>query len=327
MRIQAVQKMMKNRPANRAALVERLEGRQLLSVSIDQPTLYFSNAKGSTASVPQLVTLTNTGSTSIQYSGATITVDPTDFKISSQPTAGTTIVPNGTIQVGVTFTAPSTTSGVTLHTAALTIATTDATNPSVISNLRALALTGYQGGPEPSLTQIVNTLHQEASFTDGFTTLTLPYTLNSSNQTVAYTNETIAQTFVKAGAGSITVQPLATFGPAASVPFSGNDYTWGYYTPNNASAQTPVFSGTTAVGSPTGSDGQTVDPTLTPAAGATVNSTGRIISFDPGSSPFGIYGFFPVDNPVLTAYSQDLLNAATPDGGTDKNRRIRFLAQ
>jgi hypothetical protein len=308
-------------------MVEHLEDRQLLSVTIDKSTMYYSNAKatGNPASVPQVVTLTNTGSSSINFTSATITGDTTDFLISSKPAANAVIPANGTIQVGVTFTAPSTTSTVTLHTAAVTIVTTDTTTPSIVSNLRALALTGYQGGPEPSLEQVVTTLYQ-IPFNDGFstTTLTLPYTLNAGLQTVAYTNETVAQTFVKAGTGPVTVQPLATFGPAASVPFSGSDYTWGYYTPGSATATTAVYSATTAVGSPTGSDGQTVRPTLHPAAGATLNATGDVVSFDPGSSAFGIYGFFPVVSPVLTSYSQDLLNAATPNGGTDKNRRIRF---
>jgi hypothetical protein len=306
--------------------VEGLEDRRLLSVAVDNATLVFSNAKatGNPPSAPRLVTLTNTGSSSIDFSSAIISGDTTDFAISSEPAANTVIAPGGTAAVGITFTAPSSTSAVTLHTATLSINTTDAANPTVNVNLRALALTGYQGGPEPSLAQVVDTLYQ-IPVNIGFplTTLTLPYELNGVD-TVSYGSEDVTQLFQKASSGPVTVKPLATFGPAASVPYTGADYTWGYYTPGNSSATTAVYSATTPLGSPSGGDGQTVNPIAHPASPNTVSTDGdNTVTFDPGANPFGIYTFFPVTSPNITDYSQDYLNAATPIG-TNEFRRIRF---
>ena len=306
--------------------VESLEHRRLLSVAVDNAMLVFSNAKatGNPPSAPRLVTLTNTGSSSIDFSSAVISGDTTDFAISSAPAANTVIAPGGTAAVGVTFTAPSTTTAVTLHTATLTINTTDTVNPTINVNLRALALTGYQGGPEPSLAQIFDTLYQ-IPVNIGFplTTLDLPYELNGVD-TVPYGSEDVTQLFQKASSSPVTVKPLATFGPAASVPYTGTDYTWGYYTPGQKSATTAVFSATTPVGSPSGGDGQTVNPIAHPVSPNTVSTDGNnVVTFDPGTNPFGIYTFFPVTSPNLTAYSQDYLNAATPIG-TNEFRRIRF---
>jgi hypothetical protein len=313
------------------AVSESLERRQLLSAAVDNATLYFSNAKasGNPPSAPRLVTLTNTGAGSINFSSAVLTGNSTEFAISSEPAANTVITPGGTVQVGITFTAPSTTSGVTLYTSGVAINTTDASNPSLNVNLRAFALTGYQGGPEPSLGQIFDTLYQlpinVANPPSTLNTLDLPYQLNG-NQTVLYGEEVVAQTFVRATAAPVTIDPLATFGPAASVPFSGADYTMGIYTPGNGASTNPVFSATTPVGSPTGGDGQTVNPIAHPVAPGTVSTDGNnIVSFDPGNSPFGVYNFFPVVSPTLTAYSQDSLNNSIPINNiAHQTRRIRF---
>jgi methionine-rich copper-binding protein CopC/uncharacterized membrane protein len=297
---------------------------------VDNSTLVFTNAKatGNPPSAPRLVTLTNTNATSINFTSAVITGDTTDFAISSQPAANAVIAPGGMVTVGVTFTAPSSTSTVTLHTATLTINTTDTINPAIAVNLRAFALTGYQGGPEPSLGQILDTLYQlpinVANPPSTLNTLDLPYQLNGT-MTVPYGDEVVAQTFVKASSAPVTVEPLVTFGPASTPP-GGTDYTWGVYTPGNAASTSPVYSATTPVGSPSGGDAQTANPIAHPVAGDTVSTDGNnIVSFDPGNSDFGVYTFFPVETPNLTAYSQDSLNNSIPINGiAHQTRRIRF---
>jgi len=105
-----------------------------------------------------------------------------------------------------------------------------------------------------------------------------------------------------AGAGPVTITPLASF-DAASQPV----LRFGYYTPGDPTDQTELFTLMQ-------SDAQTVNPT---AQGAT--------SFDPGSNTFGLYAIYPgvstSNGQPDTHYSEDAFNTLDPT----YHRKFRFF--
>jgi hypothetical protein len=114
--------------------------------------------------------------------------------------------------------------------------------------------------------------------------------------------EAVLQRLVKAGSGPVTVSLLGTFDTGTQPALR-----FGYYTPGDPTDLSELFSINRA-------DAQTVNPT---AQGAT--------SFDPGSSPFGLYASFPgistSTGQLDVHYSEDPLNTLDPA----HPRKFRFF--
>ncbi|WP_218566277.1 malectin domain-containing carbohydrate-binding protein [Vallicoccus soli] len=160
--------------------------------------------------------------------------------------------------------------------AALRIATTSTGSPLVEVGLHGLATPGEQGGNEPPLKAVVDTLGHPVDV--GGTGLILGTGAAPIGEEVA------AQQFVKAGTAPVTLTPVARYSPDEVLPF-------GWYP---ATAGDPELR---EVGVIALDNEQTLNPAVQPGGSA---------SFDPGTAPFGLY----VDSKSFgrVSYTQDGLN-------------------
>ncbi len=267
---------------------------QEANISANKGTLYFNDPSDGTASNPQTISVTNSGNFDLVIPAGGLTVGGADagqFTLVSPTTLPLTIAPGNSADIQIAF-APST-NGVMVAT--LNIQSNDPDTPTLTIQLRGLGHTAFQGNGEPPLRQILDLF--EIPIDVGFTGLTTPYVDALIGEEVAQ------QTLKKAGPGSITIEPLASFGPA-STP----DYRFGWYLPGQSSTPTELFTAE-SLNPVSGGDGQTVNPVI---------ETG-VTQFDPGTQAFGIYGEFPSQG-TRRAFSENALN--TFDG--TNTRKIRF---
>jgi fibronectin type 3 domain-containing protein len=275
------------------------------TASVNAPTFYFNDPANTPASPQQTLTITNTGNQPLSIPAGGLSVVGTDgslFPVSSSIAFPTIIPVGGSIQVGLQFLPGNASLGI--HTAQLQIQSNDALNPIVTVNLRGLVTSGTGGTKEPSLQRILQ-LYQipDNVGTNDASQTNLPTPPLSPN------DEVVMPRLQKAGAGPVTITPLASFGASIS-PTSG----LGYYSPGTYDSRTPLFSFDAA-------NSQTVNPVPT-----------GVTSFDPGSAIFGLYASFdafsgptgangaPSANPRF-AYSEDSLNLWDTSGN---NRKVRF---
>jgi fibronectin type 3 domain-containing protein len=301
-----------NAPARvRHAIVETLETRTFLSVSASTNVLVFNASipgysGGGVASPAETVTLTNTGSTAIIFSGGiSVVADPSDssneaaqFAITNAGSLPGSLGAGQSITVSVDYTASVAN---TIQKALLQIVSNDPANPDVLISLRGLGTPGFFGTAEPSLVNILRASNIPTIVGAG------PNDSDASNSQYPEVPDTSSQEvplqrLVKAGPGPVTITPLASFN--ASNPTT---VVFGYYTPGDPTDTTQLFTIAQA-------DAQTVNPTL---LGAT--------SFDPGSGEFGLYATFPgvatgTSQPD-THYSEDPLNTLD----TQYPRKFRFF--
>ena len=110
------------------------------STSVSPTALVFGTVTLNTLSTPQLVTLSNAGTTSVTYSLAIAGTNLLDFAVASN-SCGTgltgTVAANSSCTIGITFTPTIT----VLESASLVITTSDITNPTF-----TVSLTGTGGG-------------------------------------------------------------------------------------------------------------------------------------------------------------------------------------
>jgi len=296
------------------AVVETLEGRALMSAaSVDASVLVFNSAlPGTTGAGPSHIeplTLTNTGAgvLSIPAGGASIVADPNaaaelavslpgDFAVTNLASLPINIGPGQSANIDVQYTASQV--GVMFESAILQVQTSDST---LSIQLHGLSTSGQFGTSEPSLVQILRandipTIVGAGPNDANYLNSQYPITPDASS------SEVTMPRLVKAGAGPVTITPLASFNSSVPTPLQ-----LGYYAPGDATDLTQLFT----VGQ---SDAQTVNPT---ALGAT--------SFDPGSSTFGLYASFPgttISNGALdTHYSENALNTLDPS----QPQKFRFF--
>lgn len=261
-------------------------------------TYYFNDVRGGAASTAQKVTIKNTGTATLDLSSASFTgTNASMFQLGTPSGVPATLKPGESATVLVQFNAPSTTTA-GIKTATLVVNSNDPNNPSLNINLRGLATVGTGGQNEPSLQRVldlfqlgVNVGDVDASNTNLFSNA---QPLNSIN------DEVYVQRLIKAGAGNVTIEPLATFaGGSPAVRF-------GYYNTATPGNRNEVL---TLAG---GSDAQSVNPIV--ASGST--------TFDPGAKAFGLYFQFPVLKTLQ--YSEDALN--TTEQTVANRRKVRFYA-
>lgn len=281
--------------------IESLETRCLFSALTPSATVLVLNASttGGQPSHTDTLKLTNSGSSSLSLSGVSVVGDPSaggdqsgDFHITSG-SLPSSLAAGASTQVTVNFTASVAN---TIEKALLNVSGGGSILASI--QLHGLGTNGQFGYNEPSLANIL-------------TSFDIPTNIGVSDPSNSYypeapgasSQEVPMQRLVKAGAGPVTIQMLASFNSAAtpSVRF-------GYYDPGNASSTNELFTINQA-------DAQTVNPT---AQGAT--------NFDPGSNEFGLYATFPgtttSNNQPDVHYSEDSLNTLDPT----HPRKLRFFA-
>ena len=262
------------------------------SIRLSRGALVANAVRGSTSLAAKLV-VTNTGSAPLSVTGLAISgTDAGTFSVSDAGGLPGVLNAGASATVSVVY---KPVSGTTLgiHTATLSVGSSDSAAPSIAVALRGLATAGTGGQLEPSLQRVLDLYQLGVATGDknaADTNLFAPGAALGAN------DEVLAPKLVKAGPGAVTIQPLASF--AAGTPVSQV----GWYAASDSSSKTQVLSVNTA-------EGQTVN--VTPA-GST--------QFDPGSTVFGLYASFPIF--TNTAYSEDSLNV---DEQTVANRRkVRF---
>jgi uncharacterized repeat protein (TIGR01451 family) len=234
------------------------------------------DAVQNTTTAPQSVTLTNVGAGNLDITGATIIgANPTDFTLTNPPGGPITLVPGGTTTFNITFNpAPA---SIGALSATLQITTNDGGQPTLNVGLFGLGTLGLEGLNEPTFQNVVNTLGYAINV--GGAGLTI------GTGAAAIGDEVLQPLFQKAGAGVVTMLPVARYSPSETLPF-------GFYFPDGTA--TPP---TTTVGVINAApEHQALFPTL--------NSGGT--TFDPASADFGVF-VNSVTFGRLT-YTQDALN-------------------
>lgn len=262
-----------------------------------------SGNSGAGPSPSQTITITNTGNATLNISSVSIAKDPADssndasaFQIVSALPTSIAVDQSATMQVR--FTAGR----VGVESALLQLQSNDASNATTSIALRGLGTQGQFGNLEPSLQHILDLYEIPDNVGDpNPNDATFPAQPNLPN------DEVLAQQFVKAGNGPVSVQVLASFGIGSPIVSR-----MGYYAAGSPNTRTELFSLGQA-------DQQTVDPT---PLGAT--------SFDPGSAAFGLFAAFPhfVDPPSdgslvsheRYSYSEDAFNLSWDPNNPRKMR-------
>ncbi|HMO26115.1 MAG TPA: choice-of-anchor D domain-containing protein, partial [Tepidisphaeraceae bacterium] len=234
---------------------------------VDNTTLRFVEPRGGNPSRAKSVTIRNTGTSALALPAGGLTIAGADaslFNLVGAPSLPTTIPAGESLTLNINFN-PGSTVGLTIRTAQLQIKTNDPNNPILTVNLRGLPTTGTGGMNEPSLQRVFDLYELPIRTGDSDPNNTLLTIPNG-----AVTDELDIQRFVKAGGGPVTIAPIAAFAvsqnPAVRV---------GYYSPGTPTESDELFT-------INGIEAQSIDPF---AQGS--------VKFDPGTSPFGIYGTFP----------------------------------
>jgi hypothetical protein len=249
-------------------------------VSVDAEELIFSAANRGTSgsalitdptNVPQSLTITNAGDQDVELSAALSGSHASTFTLGTVPA---TLASGASVAVPVNF-VPAGTDGVLLAT--LTI---EAGPQQLEVGLYGLAAFGLEGGREPTLLQVFQTLG--LSIDPGWTSLA------DGVQPIAKGDEILEPLFEKVGSGPVTMTAVAAYAPQELLPF-------GWYTSDGTLNE---------VGAIQSGQLQTLYPKL--ARGGS--------TFDPGSATFGFYYDSNAFNRV--GYTEDSRN----DGGTHRAR-------
>ncbi|MFC5846884.1 malectin domain-containing carbohydrate-binding protein, partial [Deinococcus petrolearius] len=222
--------------------------------------LVYSGVRG-VAGSPQAVTLRNAGTGPLQVTSLTLGgPNAGDFVLGAPnlpaPALPLTLQAGASVSVPVQF-APRQALGALRAT--LGIGSDDPDAPTRAVELYGLSARGLQGDSEPPLQAVVDTLGYAVNV--GGSTLIL------GTGAAPIGDEVSAPLFTKAGAGPVTLRPVARYSPDDLLPF-------GYFTLEGA-APTLREVGVVARGQ---------EQTLNPSTVA-----GGVAQFDPGSAAFGLY--------------------------------------
>lgn len=237
-----------------------------------------------TTSPPQAVTITNTGAGSIDITAAQlIGTNPTAFTLTNPPGGSIPLVPGASATFNLVFNPPAGANGVHLS-AALRVTTSDAITPTLDVGLHGLSLQGLEGGNEPGLQAVVNTLGYAVNVGgNGLVIRPLPENLTPLG------DEINIPLFQRANPGPVSLIALARFSPAEALPF-------GYYFPDGTNNPPLIEVNRIQNSAVNPINHQTLNPLL----------VGGGTSFDPGTFHFGFY--ITSLSFARSSYTQDGLN-------------------
>jgi fibronectin type 3 domain-containing protein len=261
---------------------------------------------GAGPSRTETVTITNTGANPLTFGGGAFSIvnDPTtpanasNFTISNSGSLPSSLAAGASATINLVYSATA----VGLQSAILQIQSNDPVTSTLSINLHGIGTPGQFGTAEPSLVQVLRAYNIPTIVGAGPDDTNINVQKYPANPDPS-SEEVAMQRMVAAGPGPVTLTPIASFSAnTAAVSRVG------YYTPGDPLDSTELF----YIGK---ADAQTVSPT---AIGAT--------SFDPGSSPFSLYGDFPGTTTINgtlgnTHYSEDAFNVLDPTNP----RKIRFF--
>ena len=237
----------------------------------DRERVVFS-AGGDSSSDTRTLRLTNTGNTAINVSSLSISGDDASrFRLADDTTFA--LAPNASRDLELTF-RPG---GLGPQLATLTVTSDDSLSPTLEVPLGGLGIRGQGGNLEPSLQWIFDTYGLDINAGDSDPSST---GLVSAPTNGLVGDEVAAQRFVKAtGAANVSVEVLAAFGVENDPVLE-----FGHYTAGSATSRQPLFE---IQQTPT-LNAQRLAPTVD----GELDANGRVV-FDPGTSAFGLYSFWP----------------------------------
>jgi fibronectin type 3 domain-containing protein/regulation of enolase protein 1 (concanavalin A-like superfamily) len=286
--------------------IEPLENRQLLSATLSVTTtqLVFNAVQKSSASPTETLTLTDTGTSALTLGSGAFTLandpksptqDSARFSLLNKTAAPATLSPGQSFTLQLNYSATA----IGINSAFLDIATNDSVNPLQAIALRGIGTKGLGGTNQPSLATILQAYNIPTYVGEGYDDANAASDSTYPNPPDASSQEVVLQRLVKAGAGPVTINVLASFTASG---FS-KSYVLGTYTPGNTNSLNQLFY-TTAT------ENQT---TYVQPQGAT--------TFDPGSSEFGFYFISNEQVAGRVGYSEDALNT----WDTTNPRKFRFF--
>ncbi len=286
-------------------VVEILEHRQLLSATLRVGTqLVFNAVQNGSTSATQTLTLTDTGTSPLTLgsSGLSVVNDPAvsgqdaaRFSILNSSSAPASLSPGQSFTLQVNYSAKA----VGINSAILNIKTNDSAAALQQVALRGIGTKGLGGTNQPSLATILRAYNIPTIVGEGKNDADAAIDSTYPNPPDASSQEVPMQRIVKAGAGPVTIQTLASFTASG---FS-RSYVLGTYTPGSPSSLNELFY-TSA------NENQTTN----------VHPLGTT-TFDPGATPFGFYFVSNVQVKGRIGYTEDALN----NWDTTNPRKFRFF--
>jgi hypothetical protein len=277
------------------------------AVTFNPSRAAISGVRGvATPPATQTLQMHNSGTSAVQVTAMAFSGrNPTVFHVTSPAQFPATIPPGGdlpvTLQMDTGATLPAAPankdSGVTFPMADLT-----ATSSSGSVALPVFGLAAMQANYEATLGQILTALGYpmnvgKAQNDWNWNNPNPPTTLGGVEPG---TDEVAAPLFVKAGAGNVTLVPVARFSPEGEMPF-------GWYPPGMPTMRHQVAAMPRITDPQTSDKARMIYPPLV-APGTT--------SFDPGATPFGLWAFTGQAAAGTVHgdynYSQDALNLPAP---------------
>ncbi|WP_189362655.1 malectin domain-containing carbohydrate-binding protein, partial [Algibacter mikhailovii] len=237
----------------------------------------------------KVVSITNNGTGVLNIQSASITGVFANQFDAVTPSGSQTVNVGESIDYSITYAPETDNSNLGYQDAALAIVSDDAVNPTFNVGLHALKKRGYEGGNEPFLQQVVNTLG--IGIDVGWNSL------SNGTDPDPIGDEVEVETWIKATEGPITITAVGRYSPAETLPF-------GWYTNNNGTVN---LNEVDAI-----SNGLPNAQTLNP-----VTDNG-VMQFDPQGAVFGIYTDSNTFN--RTNYTEDALNALQSEGVTHRTR-------
>lgn len=232
--------------------------------STDARTLLFNDTLNGNPSAARTVTITNTGSAPLTLGSVSLGgTGVASYAIVTDNISNTTLASGASATVTVAFdpTGADTTRG--LKVATLNVPSNAVNDAGLVVALRGLATTASGEDAEPSLQRVLDLY--EIPVRTGDTDPDDAELYDAEEPLDPNNDEVVAARFVKAGAGPVTIEPLAIFGISNVVSAR-----FGTYEPGSPSVKSELlaFDATS----------RTVNPTFD---GST--------AFDPGAGAFGLY--------------------------------------
>ncbi|MDX6681108.1 MAG: large repetitive protein, partial [Solirubrobacteraceae bacterium] len=238
--------------------------------------LVFNDVQGGGPTAAKSVAIRNPGTETLTVSTVEIAgANANQFHLLARPS---NVAPGSTEQVQVSFEATT----VGPKRATMTLASNDPAHPQVTIALRGLGTKGVGGTNEPSLQWILDTYDIPIKTGDP------DPTDNALPSSDLLGDEVPLQRLQKAGPGSVTIEPLAIFGPPSD---SGEVTNVGWYPATGA--RTTLFSVANA-------SAQSLDPVVSGSR-----------TFDPGSGAFSMSTIWPFFS-NREVFSEDARNGFDP---------------